>query len=152
MADITHRIGIKKPVSDVYKAISTIDGLAGWWTEDTTGDAKVGGNIQFVFKTDAGEVLGKMVMTVIAMEPDKKVLWRCLEGPNEWLGTDIMFELSQQGEYTILLFSHRNWKEVVEFTYHCSMKWATSLLSLRQLVLTGKGQPSPHDIKIDNWN
>jgi hypothetical protein len=25
-------------------------------------------------------------------------------------------------------------------------------LSLKQLVETGKGKPSPQDIKIDNWN
>jgi len=35
---------------------------------------------------------------------------------------------------------------------HCSMKWATFLLSLREFVETGTGKPSPRDIKIDNWN
>jgi hypothetical protein len=32
------------------------------------------------------------------------------------------------------------------------MKWATFLLSLRELLETGKGRPSPDDLKIDNWN
>jgi hypothetical protein len=32
------------------------------------------------------------------------------------------------------------------------MKWATFLLSLKELVETGHGKPSPHDLKIDNWN
>jgi hypothetical protein len=32
------------------------------------------------------------------------------------------------------------------------MKWAIFLLSLKQLVETGEGRPSPNDIKIDNWN
>jgi hypothetical protein len=35
---------------------------------------------------------------------------------------------------------------------HCSMKWATFLLSLRELLETGAGKPSPNDLKIDNWN
>ena len=35
---------------------------------------------------------------------------------------------------------------------HCSMKWAAFLLSLRDWVETGAGQPSPDDLKIDNWN
>jgi hypothetical protein len=26
------------------------------------------------------------------------------------------------------------------------------MLSLRELVETGKGRPSPVDLKIDNWN
>jgi hypothetical protein len=32
------------------------------------------------------------------------------------------------------------------------MKWAVFLLSLREYVETGKGKPSPYDVKIDNWN
>jgi hypothetical protein len=80
------------------------------------------------------------------------VKWRCIEGPEEWIGTDITFELSQQDDQTIIIFGHRNWREAVEFTAHCSMKWAVFLLSLREYVETGKGKPSPHDLKIDNWN
>jgi hypothetical protein len=44
------------------------------------------------------------------------------------------------------------WREAVEFTAHCSMKWATFLLSLRAFVETGNGKPAPDDLKIDNWN
>ena len=53
---------------------------------------------------------------------------------------------------TVIVFGHRNWREAVEFMAHCSMKWATFLLSLRELVETGRGKPSPDDLKIDNWN
>lgn len=152
VADITHKIGIKAPLNKVYGAVSTIQGLSGWWTSETLGDSKPDGQIQFVFKTPEGNLKGSMVMKVTTLEPDKKVQWRCVDGPSEWLGTDIVFDLSEQDGLTIVLFSHRNWKETTEFTYHCSMKWAIFLLSLRDFVLTGKGQPSPRDVKIDNWN
>jgi hypothetical protein len=59
---------------------------------------------------------------------------------------------TQDGDMTVLLFGHRNWREPIEFTAHCSMKWAVFLLSLRDFVETGKGRPSPNDLKIDNWN
>ena len=91
-------------------------------------------------------------MEVRELSPSKAVKWRCLEGPAEWIGTDITFELSEQDDQTILLFGHRKWREAVEFTSHCSMKWAVFLLSLREYVETGTGKPSPHDLKIDNWN
>ena len=58
----------------------------------------------------------------------------------------------QDGDFTIVLFGHRNWREPVEFMAHCSMKWAVFMLSLRELVETGRGRPSPNDVKIDNWN
>ena len=78
--------------------------------------------------------------------------WRVVDGPAEWVGTEIDFTLSQSGEYAIVLFGHRNWREAAEFMAHCSMKWATFLLSLKELAETGKGRPSPDDLKIDNWN
>jgi len=91
-------------------------------------------------------------MEVQELNKNKDVRWRCVEGPEEWVGTDITFQLSEQDNQTIVLFGHRNWREAVEATAHCSMKWATFLLSLREYVETGKGKPSPHDLKIDNWN
>jgi hypothetical protein len=69
-------------------------------------------------------------------DSDKRVRWRVKAGPEEWVGTDIEFSLSQQGDFTVALFGHRNWREAVEFTAHCSMKWATFMLSLRELVET----------------
>lgn len=152
MVDIIHRIGIKSPADRVYNSLSTIDGLAHWWTEDVKGDSKVGGNIHFTFHSNTGELLGEMTMQVQDLKPGQEVRWRCLEGPDEWVGTDITFQLSQQGDQTIIIFGHRNWREAVEFMAHCSMKWAVFLLSLREYVETGSGKPSPHDLKIDNWN
>ncbi len=152
MADILHRIGIKAPVDQVYKALTTLDGLARWWTEEVSGDTRVGGKIDFRFRTKSGELLGGMTMNVQELDENKTVGWRCVEGPAEWVGTDITFQLSEQDGQTILLFGHRNWREATESTYHCSMKWATFLLSLREYLETGRGRPSPHDLKIDNWN
>ena len=62
------------------------------------------------------------------------------------------FRVAEQDGTTIVLFAHRGWREEVEFMSHCSMKWSVFLLSLRDLVEKGAGQPSPDDIKIDNWN
>ena len=38
MVDILHRVGVKgSSADDVYAALTTIEGLSGWWTRDTTG-------------------------------------------------------------------------------------------------------------------
>jgi hypothetical protein len=91
-------------------------------------------------------------MVVLELTPDSLVRWRVVEGPPEWVGSDIEFSMKQSGDYTIVLFAHRNWREWVEFMSHCSTKWATFLLSLRSAVETGKGKPAPDDEKIDEWN
>lgn len=152
MAEIVHRIGIKAPVSKVYAALSTVEGVAGWWTKETSGVSKVGETIDVRFHSREGKHIGHMVMKVIALERDKKVQWRVTAGPEEWVGTDVVFDLSQEDDDTIVLFGHKKWREVNDFTAHCSTKWATFLLSLRELVESGKGKPSPDDLKIDNWN
>ena len=152
MVNIIHRIGIKSSAAKVYKALSSIKGLANWWTEEVEGEEKIGGKIEFTFRSETGDIKGKMVMEVQELNPEKYVRWRCVDGPAEWIGTDITFELSQQDDQIIIIFGHRNWREAIEFTAHCSMKWAVFLLSLREYVETGKGKPSPHDLKIDNWN
>ena len=152
MMDIIHRVGIKAPISKVYAALSTVEGVAGWWSKDTTEDFKPGGTIKVLFRSPAGDEMGKMDFDVLKLNPDKEVHWRCKSGPEEWVGTDVTFNLSQDGDCTIVLFGHKNWHEATEGMAHCSMKWATFLLSLRQLVETGKGKPAPDDLKIDNWN
>lgn len=151
MFDIVHRVGIKAPAAEVYDAISSVEGVAGWWSEETTGESTVGGTFTSCFREDGVEK-GRMDLQVITLEPGREVRWRVTAGPPEWIGTDVTFAVSQEGEYTVLLFGHRNWAEQVEFMAHCSMKWATFLLSLRALVETGRGRPSPKDLKIDNWN
>ena len=146
MPDILHKVGIKSSsLNDVYRALTEIDHLSAWWTTNTTGESKVGGALQFRFGA------GGFDMKVLELQSGKRVLWQVIEGPEEWVGTKISFDLKQEGEWTIILFKHEGWKEPVEFMHHCSNKWAVFLLSLKSLLETGKGAPRPNDLKIDSW-
>jgi uncharacterized protein YndB with AHSA1/START domain len=147
MADILHRVGIKSSLDNVYRALATREGLAGWWTDDTRGESKVDGVIHFQF----GE-RGFFDMKVLALQPATHVLWQVIDGPKEWIGTKVSWELRQDSDYVIVLFKHQGWKEPIEFMHHCSTKWGIFLMSLKSLIETGKGAPYPNDVKIDNWN
>jgi uncharacterized protein YndB with AHSA1/START domain len=151
MVDILHRVGIKSSPDAVYKALATREGVAGWWTNNTQGESKVGGLLKFSFSAGGSEI-GGFEMKVLELQPAKRVLWQVVGGPEEWIGTKISFELKQESNYAIVLFKHQGWKEPVEFMHHCSTKWAIFLMSLKSLVETGKGAPNPDDVKIDNWN
>ncbi|MNE56834.1 hypothetical protein D3C80_1517700 [compost metagenome] len=148
MADILHRIGIKSSsIDDVYRALTTREGLAGWWTSNTKGEGdKVGNIIEFRFGA------GGFDMKVTDLNMPDHVEWTVVAGPDEWVGTTIIWDLKQDGDYIIVLFKHLNWKEPIEFMHHCSTKWAIFLMSLKSLLETGKGTPDPNDVKIDNWN
>ena len=49
MAAITHLFHIDAPREKVFLAVSTINGLQQWWTEQTSGSDKIGGVIEFRF-------------------------------------------------------------------------------------------------------
>ncbi|MES2947370.1 MAG: SRPBCC domain-containing protein [Pseudomonadota bacterium] len=148
MVDILHRVGIKSSVAEVYAALTTRTGLAAWWTGNTQGDAATAGGM-ITFRFSAGGVeIGGFDMKVLELEPDRQVLWQVVDGPAEWIGTRVSFNLKQSGDHAIVLFKHQGWKEPVEFMHHCSTKWAVYLMSLKALVETGKGTPNPHDPHI----
>jgi uncharacterized protein YndB with AHSA1/START domain len=151
MVDILHRVGIKASMDKVNGALTTREGLAGWWTTDTSGDPKAGGMLEFRFTAD-GKELGVFDIKVIEVVPGKRVLWQVIDGPPEWVGTTIRFDLKQEGDYVIVLFRHEGWKEPVEFMHHCSTKWGIFLMSMKSLVETGTGQPTPQDVKVGDWH
>ena len=146
MVDILHRVGVIASRDVVYRALTTTEGLAAWWTHDTSGNGAAGGVLEFRFEP------GGFDMSVLEASPSERVLWEVVDGPAEWIGTRISWELRTEGDFTIILFAHQGWREPVEFMYHCSTKWATFLMSLKKLVETGKGEPAPHDVRISNWH
>ena len=147
MVDILHRIGIEgSSPEEVHGALATVEGLRGWWTDDTTGRSEVGGVLAFRVPS------GGFDMEVVELKPAERVVWRVADGPAEWIGTTVDWSLRQDGDYTIVLFKHEGWTEPVEFMHHCSTKWGSYLLSLKSLVETGRGAPAPHDVQISDWH
>jgi uncharacterized protein YndB with AHSA1/START domain len=147
MADILHRVGIKASLHDLYTALTTREGIARWWTNDTNGEGNLGGVLQFRFSAGGAEI-GGFDMKVLELQPATHVLWQVVDGPAEWIGTKVSFDLKQAGDHSIVLFKHQGWKAPVEFMHHCSTKWAIYLMSLKALLETGKGAPNPSDVHI----
>ncbi len=138
MPDIFHRVGIKVSPDKVFKAITTTDGLSHWWIATTKGNPQINGRINFGFAT----------MKVVELKPNKVIKWKCVKGPKEWVGTQVIFELKFKNNQTFVIFTHANWKEPVEFMHHCSTKWAVFLLSLKDWLEREEGRPYPYDVNI----
>ena len=146
MHDIRHRVGIAVPQNRVYKMLAAKDGLAEFWTRQVEGDSAVGGKLRFFF----GSPEPAAVMEVAELWADDRVQWRCVEGPPEWVGTTITFDLTESGGETVLLFTHAGWREPVEFMHHCSTKWATVLLGLRSGLEGGAFTAFPDDTRVSS--
>jgi len=137
MVDILHRVGIEAPIEKVYKTLTTVEGNQAWWDSHATGDAAHGGILTF-FKHDFR----------VETTPNQRVRWTCVKGSPEWTNTEVSFDLVYKQDQTFVLFKHSGWAEPVEFMHHCSTKWATFLLSLKQLLETGKGRPAPGEVQV----
>jgi uncharacterized protein YndB with AHSA1/START domain len=142
MADILHKVGIHASAAQTYKVLTAREGLAGWWTTDTQGTFDVGGVIEFRFGDN-----NRTDMKVLELEPERRVVWEVVKGPNAWIGSRVVFELRPEKNNTFLLFRHEGWTPS-EFMNSCSTKWAMFMMSLKSLVETGKGQPFPNDVQI----
>ena len=93
MPDIRHRVAISAPLESVYQAVATKDGLSEWWTRDgVQGESSVGSTLQFFF----GQPEPAAVMEVTRLSPDGHVGWNCVAGHDEWVGTEITFDLTRQ--------------------------------------------------------
>jgi len=139
MCCIKHLLLIRQPAWAVYAALSTVDGLAQWWTPQVSGDPNEGGSLRFFFGNHHREML------VRKNEPYGQVVWRCTDGPSEWIDTEVTFEIGRQSDETsVLLFSHDKWAVYSRMFYQCSYDWAMFLRSLKRYLETGRGNPYPH--------
>jgi uncharacterized protein YndB with AHSA1/START domain len=143
--DIRHRVVIAAPLRTVYEAVATPQGISDWWTRDgVRGESGEGSKLRFFF----GQPEPAAVMEVTRLDPDGHVHWRCIEGADEWVGTNLAFDLTDDDDETVVLFTHADWRSPSDFMAHCSARWAYFLLSLKSLLETGKGTPFPEDLKF----
>ncbi len=145
MPNICHAIGTPTPKEDVLTALTTIEGLSSWWTRTTTGSTHQDQTIVFRFPDDGFDMK-------VRKSSEDEIEWECTGGPEEWIGTHIHFHIEETDEETALHFQHTGWAEESPFHHHCSMKWATFLLSLKAYLETGAGKPFPDDVKICAFN
>lgn len=142
MPNITHTISTSLGMDEVLPAITSLDGLNSWWTTETKGDPAEGGVLAFRFGANGPDMSVEKVT-------EREIIWKCVGGPEEWLGTTIEFRFQKdQDNNTALYFTHRGWAEETPFHYHCSMKWASFMLSLKEYLDLGQGRPFPNDIQI----
>jgi uncharacterized protein YndB with AHSA1/START domain len=143
MNSIYHQVGIEAAKERVHAAITQPGELAAWWTRETEGESRVGGTLQFRFEGAGFDML------VLANEPNR-VEWRCSEGFDEWLGTEIRFDLREEGGQVFVDFTHSHWQEISAHFRQCSTKWAVFLLSLKEYLEHGRGRPFPDDVPINH--
>ena len=136
MAHLKHYLLIKSLPKNVYKALTSTEGLRGWWTLEANTDGRVDGIAEFKF-----DVQYHIKMKIVNLVPDNIVVWECIKGDKEWIGTTFLFDLEEKEGNTILKFTHDNWREETDFFASCNYHWGYYLRSIKLLCETGNGTP-----------
>lgn len=127
------------------RVFDAITDVRGWWSEEIEGrtDA-LGAVFEFRFQD-----LHRSTHEITELVRGKRVAWRTVDArinfvkdKTEWNGTNVVFDIEKRGEQTALTFTHQGLVPAIECYSECSGAWGFHLGSLRDLIVTGKGEPN----------
>lgn len=131
------------------EAVEAIKNVRGWWSEQIEGSTvKLGDEFTYRYK-DAHSCKMKLIEIIT----QKRVAWLVVDNyfnftkdKSEWTGTKILFDVSRKDNKTEIRFTHEGLVPEYECFNICSKAWGSYINgSLRNLIMTGKGQPNPKE-------
>lgn len=137
MTDYQKTIRVKASPGALFDALTTIPGLAGWWTT-VTGSGDTGGELRFTFGTPE-----PCVIRVDRATRATSVQWTVTECGflPDWVGTRPTFTITPVGADTELRFRHHGLTSELDCIEECTRGWDHFLASLRAHVEVGRGMP-----------
>jgi uncharacterized protein YndB with AHSA1/START domain len=137
MKKIIHFFRVHAAPEEVYRALTTDEGLAGWWSTSVRLESEVGGIIHFHF---AGDFNPEMKVT--RLDSNRKVEWQCVAGHDNWQDNTFAFDLREANTETDVMFVQLYAQELSDEVYGTyNYNWGYYLGSLKRLCETGTGTP-----------
>jgi uncharacterized protein YndB with AHSA1/START domain len=143
MADLLHTFTINSSVKDVFRGISTPEGLDIWWTKTSNGKAITGTNYQL----DFGENY-QWEAIVTKSERNKVFELQLTKADAEWKKTRIGFVLKAKNKTTEVSFYHTGWRKKSENYKYSSYCWAMYLRILKRNIEYGEKVPYEKRLKV----
>ena len=140
--DFTTSFTVDQSAEEVFKAVNNV---RGWWSGEVDGDSgRLGAEFTYRYKN-----MHKSTQRVTEFDPGRKIVWHVIDAEltfvkdkTEWIGTDIVFEITAKGGKTELCFTHAGLTPAFECYGGCSGAWGELVgRNLRNLITTGKNQP-----------
>jgi uncharacterized protein YndB with AHSA1/START domain len=139
MPEILMQLDIGAEPGDVYRALTTPEGVTGWWSTR----AEVPTDVGSVLKVAFPDAPFTWDLRIDEAAPGRRLAWHCVGGPPPWIGTDILFRLDQapDGRGTRLLFDHVGWAAADEMYRIVTYGWGDVLRHLKTYAESGKPTP-----------
>lgn len=146
---------IAAPAEMVYRALTTQEGIEGWWSASSTVAEGLGGSVVVRFDRTF------KVFRVDKLVPASLVRWKCIDArieipglairPDEWVGTLIQYSLKSEGtNETLLSVEHVGLEPRFDCYEICCNGWSDFLQSLKMYCETGTGSPFRESMKLMN--
>jgi len=145
MATIYHQLRVNAPILRLFKAVSTVEGIATWWDRPVDTPMNVGSVLEF----NLGEMHGILQMKVLEVTSGKRIEWECISThmttspASAWTGTRVAFDFTEappmpfetasRGQLAVLDFRHSGWDETNKYFGYCNLGWGEALLKLRKV-------------------
>lgn len=139
-ADFTTSFSVDRPPGAVFAAINDV---RGWWSGDIEGEADAPG-ATFTYRHEDVHYSRQRIAELV---PGRLVVWHVedarlsfTDAPDEWIGTDITFEIVPSDTATEVRFTHRGLTPELACYEACSSAWAFYVRDrLQRLITTGAG-------------
>ncbi|HTW99874.1 MAG TPA: SRPBCC domain-containing protein [Acidimicrobiales bacterium] len=142
--DFTTTFTVEQTPEEVFAAVTNV---RAWWSGNIEGPTAALGD-EFTYRY--GDV-HRSTQRITDLVPNERIVWHIeeayldfTEDPDEWVGTDVTFEITPAEGGTELRFVHRGLVPQFECYDACSSAWAFYVNgSLKRLITTGAGEPNP---------
>ena len=130
-ASYAKRIEIKAPIELVFEAVSTLEGIGGWWDGSVSGDASEHGEIRFAVADSDDYALMKVDSVIFPTD----VAWSVIEDSGyggEWINTAILFHLEEDIDGSCaLVLHHQGLTPALDCYSDCQSGWDHHLQNIR---------------------
>ena len=137
MATIIEERTVEAAPERVWGALTQSDEITRWWANEARVQPEVGSLGEFRFRPPAGT----LQFEVAELEQDKKVSWISRQGPPQWAGTSVTWQLAPVQGGTRVVFTHEGFVKKDESYERTRGNWNYFLDSLKSYLETGKGTP-----------
>ena len=138
------KILVDQTPDEVFLAVNRV---SGWWSGEVLGESEKLGD-EFTYHFPGIHFSRQKVTESI---PGKKTVWHVTDAEltfvsdkQEWIGTDIVFEIEEGADQTELHFTHVGLSPSLQCYGSCANAWSILVTkNLRNLIITGADQPTP---------
>ena len=137
MSAIVEELTIAAAPESVWGALTQQDEIVQWWAYEARVKPEVGSLGEFRFRPPAGV----LQFEVAELDQDEKVHWISRQGPPQWAGTSVTWQLEPVHNGTRVVFRHEGFENKDDVYEQTRGNWNYYLVSLKSYLETGKGAP-----------